>query len=57
MRIFEWWAIDKHGQKHHEYHKTSTRRESKVKKQIQRKYKIDLTKCQDFGIKEVLDER
>jgi len=56
MRTFEWWAIDKYGDKHHEHHQTATRRQSKIKSQIQRKYKIDLTKCKDFGMREVIDE-
>lgn len=54
-RTFEFWAIDKNGQKWNEYVHTKSSRNSKVRKLIAEKYKIDIEKCQDFGMREIFE--
>ena len=51
--IFEFWAIDKDGQKYHEYIKTKSSRNSKVEKVISKKYNINIDDCLHFGMRQV----
>ncbi len=48
---YEYWAIDKDGNKHHETIKSKSTRNSKVKKEIQAKVKFDISQCLDFGFR------
>lgn len=52
IHIFEFWAIDEHGQKHNESVKTKYSRASKIKKIISRKFKLNIETCKDFGMRE-----
>jgi len=52
-RVFEFWAIDKNGNKWNENVITKSRRKTKVKALITQKYNIDIEQCEDFGIREV----
>jgi len=54
-RTFEFWAIDKNGDKWNEYVTTKSSRKTKVKALIAQKYKIDIEQCKDFGIREVTE--
>lgn len=54
-RTFEFWAIDKDGCKWNEYVTTKSSRASKVKRLITQKYGIDITQCQDFGMRDITD--
>ena len=53
MKVFKWSAIDYKGKEHSGIHESSTRRESKVKDQIQRMNRIDISKCKEFNLEEV----
>ena len=50
---YEFWAILENGDKYHEHITTKHSRESKVKTQITEKYSLDISKCNDFGIRKV----
>ncbi|MGK0174053.1 MAG: hypothetical protein ACI9AT_000416 [Ulvibacter sp.] len=52
-KTFEWWAIDKHGNKYHEYETPKSSRTSKVKSMIEKKYGFNILECLDFGIRQV----
>lgn len=52
---FEFWAIDKDGQKWNEFVTTKSSRQTKVKALITKKYNLDIDKCQDFGIRNVTE--
>jgi hypothetical protein len=48
---YEFWCITEDGTKFHEYFQYSSRRASKVKEFIEKKYGIDIETCQDFGFR------
>ena len=51
----EYWGIDKNGRKHHDTIKVSSTRSSKIKKEIEKKLKTDLTDWSDFGMRNTSD--
>ncbi len=52
MIIYEYWAIDKDGNKHNATVKSkSTRPPKKVRRDIQQKVKFDIGQCKDFGFR------
>lgn len=51
----EYWGIDENGQKHHDSLVTSSGRSNKIKKEIEKKLKTDLSKWQDFGMRNASD--
>lgn len=50
-RMWEFWAVDKNGDKYHEYIESKSGRKSKVKKIIEAKYKFNISECIDFGMR------
>lgn len=51
--VYEWWAIDENGNKYNDSFPTKSSRSSKVKKEIEKKYKINIDKCKEFGLRKI----
>lgn len=49
--LWEFWAIDQDGKKHHEFFKKKFTRESKATRHIKDFYGVDKELCIDFGIR------
>lgn len=52
MINFEYWGIDKNGDKFHDNISVKSRRSSKAKKLIEAKEKILISECKDFGVRQ-----
>ena len=55
MITYEYWAVDKDGNKYHETFKTKSTRNSKVKAVIQSKVTFKIEECLDFGFRQLND--
>jgi hypothetical protein len=51
--MWEYWAIDKDGNKYHETVKTKSNRNSKVRAIIQTKVSFNIDECLDFGFRKL----
>ncbi|PCI96628.1 MAG: hypothetical protein COB15_09580 [Flavobacteriales bacterium] len=50
-KTFEWWAVDKDGNKYHEYHTTKRARKGKAQLEIEAEYGFKVSECIDFDIR------
>lgn len=51
--MWEYWAVDKDGNKYHETIKTKRNTNSKVRAAIQTKVSFNIEECLDFGFRKL----